>query len=95
MCLLCLGGWHIGAVQEKAEAICIRHAALDEGITFFENAWDYQNGKSEECMGEPLAVGGKPSNAFLMTKNERDCAGSMRNLEESLRRLKTRHLDLW
>src|SRR5207247_4154235 len=69
MSLLGLGGWHIGAVQEKAEATCIRHAALDERITFFDNAWDYHNGKNEEWIGEPLAVGGKRSKAFLMTKN--------------------------
>jgi aryl-alcohol dehydrogenase-like predicted oxidoreductase len=94
--MICLGGWHIGAVQEKAESIRIMHAALDEGITFFDNAWDYHNGKSEEWMGEALAVGGKRAKVFLMTKNcERDYAGSMRNLEESLRRLKTDHLDLW
>ena len=94
--MICLGGWHIGAVQEKAESIRIMHAALDEGITFFDNAWDYHNGKSEEWMGEALSVDGKRAKVFLMTKNcERDYAGSMRNLDESLRRLKTDHLDLW
>ncbi|MBI4659626.1 MAG: aldo/keto reductase [Verrucomicrobia bacterium] len=94
--ILCLGGWHIGAVGEKSEAIRIMHAAIDEGITFFDNAWDYHDGRSEEWMGEALAQGGKRGRVFLMTKNcERDHAGSMRNLEESLRRLKTDHLDLW
>jgi predicted aldo/keto reductase-like oxidoreductase len=94
--ILCLGGWHIGAVKEKSEAIKIMHAALDEGMTFFDNAWDYHNGRSEEWMGEALAQGGKRDRVFLMTKNcERDYAGSMRNLEDSLRRLKTDHLDLW
>lgn len=94
--ILCLGGWHIGAIKEKTESIRIMHAALDEGITFFDNAWDYHDGRSEEWMGEALAQGGKRSKVFLMTKNcERDYAGSMRNLEESLRRLKTDHLDLW
>src|SRR5918911_1545196 len=42
--ILCLGGWHIGEVQDKKEAIKIMHAALDEGITFFDNAWDYHDG---------------------------------------------------
>src|SRR2546430_6458811 len=94
--ILCLGGWHIGAVQDKKEAIRIMHTALDEGITFFDNAWDYHDGGSEEVMGEALADGGKRNKVFLMTKNcERDYAGSMRDLEESLRRLKTDHLDLW
>src|SRR5437773_3302200 len=94
--ILCLGGWHIGAVQDRKEAIRIMHAALDEGITFFDNAWDYHNGGSEELMGEALAEGDKRNKVFLMTKNcERDYAGSMRDLEDSLRRLKTDHLDLW
>jgi uncharacterized protein len=94
--ILCLGGWHIGTVKEKSEAIKIMHAALDEGMTFFDNAWDYHNGRSEEWMGEALAQGGKRNKVFLMTKNcERDYAGSMRDLEDSLRRLKTDHLDLW
>jgi aryl-alcohol dehydrogenase-like predicted oxidoreductase len=94
--ILCLGGWHIGAVQDKKEAIKIMHAALDEGINFFDNAWDYHDGGSEEIMGEALSQDGKRNKVFLMTKNcERDYAGSMKDLEESLRRLKTDHLDLW
>jgi len=69
--MICLGGWHIGAVQEKAESIRIMHAASDEGITFFDNAWDYHNGKSEEWMGEALAMDGKRAKVFLMTKKLR------------------------
>ena len=93
--ILCLGGWHIGAVKDDAEAIRIMHAAIDEGITFFDNAWDYHDGRSEELMGQALA-GGKRDKVFLMTKNcERDYEGSKRYLEESLRRLQTDHLDLW
>ncbi len=92
--ILCLGGWHIGAVKEEAEAIRIMHAAIDEGINFFDNAWDYHNGKAEEWMGKALE-GGKRQKVFLMTKNcERDYAGSLKNLEDSLRRLRTDHLDL-
>jgi uncharacterized protein len=94
--ILCLGGWHVGAVEDKQEAIRIMHACLDEGITFFDNAWDYHDGGSEEIMGQALAQDSKRNKVFLMTKNcERDYAGSMRNLEESLRRLRTDHLDLW
>ena len=94
--ILCLGGWHIGEVQDKKEAIKIMHAALDEGITFFDNAWDYHDGGSEEIVGEALAQDGKRNKVFLMTKNcERDYAGSMKDLEDSLRRLKTDHVDLW
>jgi aryl-alcohol dehydrogenase-like predicted oxidoreductase len=94
--ILCLGGWHIGAAQDKAEAVRIMHAAIDEGITFFDNAWDYHNGRSEEWMGEALASPSRRNKVFLMTKNcERDHAGSMKCLEDSLRRLRTDRLDLW
>src|SRR3954470_6420005 len=57
--ILCLGGWHIGSVKEEKEAIRIMHAALDEGITFFDNAWDYHDGRSESLMGKALASGGR------------------------------------
>ncbi len=94
--ILCLGGWHIARAKDENESIRIMHAALDEGITFFDNAWDYHDGGSEEVMGKALASGGRRKKTFLMTKNcERDYAGSMRNLEESLRRLRTDYLDLW
>ena len=93
--ILCLGGWHIGSVKDDNEAVRIMHAAIDEGLTFFDNAWDYHDGHSEEVMGKALA-GAKRQKVFLMTKNcERDYAGSMKNLEDSLRRLQTDHLDLW
>jgi aryl-alcohol dehydrogenase-like predicted oxidoreductase len=94
--IVAIGGWHIGAVKDDNESIRIMHAAIDEGINFFDNAWDYHDGRSEELMGKALAMDNRRSKVFLMTKNcERDYAGSKRNLEESLRRLKTDHLDLW
>lgn len=94
--ILCLGGWHITQATDEAESIRIMHAALDEGITFFDNAWDYHNGGSEEVMGKALADGGRRKKVFLMTKNcEQDYAGTKRDLEESLRRLRTDYLDLW
>lgn len=90
-----IGGWHIGAVPDKKEAVRIMHAAIDEGINFFDNAWDYQDGGAETVMGEALS-GGKRNKVFLMTKNcERDYKGSLKNLDDSLRRLKTDRLDLW
>jgi len=93
--ILCLGGWHIGSLKNDAEAIRIMHAAIDEGLTFFDNAWDYHDGGSEDVMGRALA-GGKRDKVFLMTKNcERDYEGSKRCLDESLRRLRTDHVDLW
>ena len=94
--ILGLGGWHIGAVKDDNEAIRIMHTAIDDGLTFFDNAWDYHDGRSEDLMGRALASDGRRKRVFLMTKNcERDYQGSMRNLEESLRRLKTDYLDLW
>jgi uncharacterized protein len=93
--ILCLGGWHIGSVKDPNEAIRIMHAAVDEGMTFFDNCWDYQDGGAEEIMGRALD-GGRREKVFLMTKNcERDYAGSMRCLDDSLRRLRTDRLDLW
>ena len=94
--ILCLGGWHIATASEEAESIRIMHAALDEGLSFFDNAWDYHDGGSEELMGRALADGGRRKKVFLMTKNcEQDYAGSKKDLEESLRRLRTDYLDLW
>src|SRR6266581_6727378 len=94
--MLCLGGWHIGAVKNEKEAIQIMHAAIDEGLTFFDNAWDYHDGGSETIMGKALAINGKRAKVFLMTKNcARDTKGTRQHLEDSLRRLQTDHLDLW
>jgi predicted aldo/keto reductase-like oxidoreductase len=96
--IACLGGWHIGpgAIEDESAAIRLTHEAIDIGINFFDNAWDYHDGGSEERMGKALAEGGRRQKVFLMTKNcERDYEGSMRCLEDSLRRLKTDYLDLW
>jgi predicted aldo/keto reductase-like oxidoreductase len=94
--ILCLGGWHIGAVKDHQEAVRIMHAAIDEGMTFFDNAWDYHDGHSEEVMGKALASGGRRNKVFLMTKNcERDAKGTRKNLEDSLKRLQTDRIDLW
>ena len=91
-----IGGWHLGAIKEEADAIRLMHAAIDEGLTFFDNAWDYQDGHAEEIMGKALAMDGRRDKVFLMTKNcNRDYEGSTKCLEDSLRRLRTDHLDLW
>ncbi|MBW3542016.1 MAG: aldo/keto reductase [Planctomycetes bacterium] len=96
--ILCLGGWHIGKAGKDSgdeHAINLMHAALDAGMTFFDNAWDYHDGYSEELMGKALASG-RRDKVFLMTKNcERDYEGSLKDLEDSLRRLKTDRIDLW
>lgn len=94
--IICLGGWHIGAVKDEKEAIKIMHTALDAGMNFFDNAWDYHDGGSEEIMGKALSQGGYRKKCFLMTKNcARDAKGTRKHLEDSLRRLKTDHIDLW
>lgn len=90
-----LGGYHVGKLDE-AEAVSLMHEAIDEGMTFFDNAWDYHNGGSEELMGKALATGGRRDKVFLMTKVcARDYQGAMQHLEDSLRRLKTDRIDLW
>ncbi|MCS7315591.1 MAG: aldo/keto reductase [Bryobacterales bacterium] len=94
--ILGLGGWHFAAGKDENEAIRLVHAAMDEGVNFFDNSWDYHGGRSEEWMGKALAMDGRRQRAFLMTKNcERDYQGSMKNLEDSLRRLRTDYIDLW
>lgn len=94
--IMCLGGWHVGAIEDEAEAVRVMHQAIDEGITFFDTCWDYQDGGSEERIGRGLKMDGRRSKVFLMTKNcERDYAGSKQCLEDSLRRLQTDHVDLW
>jgi predicted aldo/keto reductase-like oxidoreductase len=93
--LICLGGWHIGSVKEDKEAIKIMHAAIDNGLTFFDNAWDYHDGHSEEVMGKALAESRYRKKCFLMTKNcGRDAKTVQKHLEDSLKRLKTDVIDL-
>lgn len=90
-----LGGYHIGVPAEQ-DAIRIMHEAIDGGMTFFDNAWDYHDGGSEEVMGKALATDGRRDKVFLMTKVcDRDYQGAMRHLEDSLRRLQTDRIDLW
>ena len=95
--ILCLGGFHLG-VPPKDEAIRIIHRAVDAGMDFLDNAWEYNDRESERRMGEALAQGGYRDRAFLMSKNcahDRRADTSMRRLEESLELLRTDRLDLW
>jgi predicted aldo/keto reductase-like oxidoreductase len=92
-----LGGHHLGDAKDEATAIQIVHEAIEGGITFFDNCWEYNRGKSENWMGKGLK-GGYRDKVFLMTKvctHGRDASLAMQMLEESLRRLQTDHLDLW
>lgn len=91
-----LGGYHLGSAETDQAAHEIVAKALDHGVTFFDNAWEYHDGLSEERLGKALR--GKRAQAFVMTKvctHGRDKKLAMRMLEESLRRLQTDHLDLW
>jgi uncharacterized protein len=91
-----LGGHHLGDADDVTAATRIVHEAIDGGVTFFDNCWEYHRGKSEDWMG--TALRGKRDKVFLMTKvctHGRDKALAMQMLEESLRRFQTDHLDLW
>ena len=93
-----LGGYHLGTIGSKREAMRIVQAAVEAGITFLDNAWEYHDGESERLMGKALADGGLRDEVFLMTKcctHGRGKEAAFRQLHESLRRLKTDHLDLW
>lgn len=90
-----VGGFHIGKPKEEKESIQIIRSAIDRGINFMDNSWDYNNGISEVRMGKALRDGYR-SKVFLMTKYDgrtRDSAS--KQLEESLKRLQTDHVDLW
>ena len=94
--ILALGGWHVGLPRTERESTRLVHAAIEGGITFMDNAWDYNEGLSETRMGKALV--GRRDKVFLMTKacpHGRDARTAMRQLEDSLRRLKTDYLDLW
>jgi len=93
-----LGGYHLAETIGEAEAIRLVHAAIDAGVTFMDNAWEYNEHASEERMGKALADGNRRDRVFLMTKactHGRGKDVAMKQLEESLRRLRTDHLDLW
>ncbi len=89
-----LGGFHIGVQKEEQESIRIIRAALDGGINFLDNCWDYNGGESEVRMGKALREGYREK-AFLMTKIDGHTKkAAAAQIEESLRRLQTDHIDL-
>lgn len=92
--ILGVGGHHIGRPDDKQLGMRIIRTAIDEGITFLDNAWCYHDGESERIMGRALQNGYRDG-VFLMTKNHgRDAAGFRKGLEESLQRLQTDRIDL-
>jgi uncharacterized protein len=91
-----VGGSTLGDTPSYGEAERIVHEAVDAGINFFDNAWEYHGGRSEEWMGKALK--GRRDKVVLMTKvctHGRDAKIAMQMLDESLRRLQTDHLDVW
>jgi uncharacterized protein len=91
-----LGGAALGQVKSLDEAIRLTHEAIESGITFMDNAWEYNKHRSEDWMGQALK--GKRDDVFLMTKvctHGRDRKVAMQQLEESLHRLRTDYVDLW
>src|SRR5581483_8258846 len=90
-----LGGWHLGLPKvSDAEATRIVRTAIDRGVTFLDNSWDYNEGASETRMGRALADGYR-QRVFLMTKIDgRSKQEAARQLDESLRRLRVDTIDL-
>ncbi len=94
--ILGMGGFHLGTVAGQMEVNNMVAKALDHGINFFDNAWEYHEGMSEERVG--TALKGKRDQAIVMTKvctHGRSKDVAMKQLEESLTRLQTDHLDVW
>jgi aryl-alcohol dehydrogenase-like predicted oxidoreductase len=91
--ILGLGGYHIG-VPDEAEGIAIVRSAIDRGVNFMDNCWDYNGGESEVRMGKALRDGYR-AKVFLMTKIDgRSKTGAAKQIDESLQRLQTDHIDL-
>jgi uncharacterized protein len=92
--LIGLGGYHLGKGADEQESIRIIRTALDNGVNFLDNCWDYNGGVSEIRMGKALRDGYR-ERAFLMTKVDGQTRkAAEQQLEESLRRLQTDHVDL-
>ncbi len=94
--MIALGGHHSTKHEDESESIRLIQRAVDEGIHFMDNCWDYHDGIAEERMGKALAENGRRDKVFLMTKVcGRTAREAQSNLEDSLRRLRTDHIDLW
>jgi predicted aldo/keto reductase-like oxidoreductase len=89
-----LGGYHIGIPEDENESIRIIRSAVDRGITFLDNSWDYHDGASEIRMGKALKDGYR-KRVLLMTKyNGRTRESAAKQIDESLRRLQVEVIDL-
>src|SRR5580698_4843968 len=89
-----LGGYHIGVPKDADEGIRIIRTAVDRGLNFMDNCWDYHDGESERRMGRALRDGYRQK-VFLMTKFDgRTKKSTAQQIDESLQRLETDHVDL-
>jgi aryl-alcohol dehydrogenase-like predicted oxidoreductase len=89
-----LGGYHIGKQADENESIQLIRNAIDKGVSFMDNCWDYNGGESEVRMGKALRDGYREK-VFLMTKIDgRTKAAANQQIDDSLRRLQTDHIDL-
>lgn len=89
-----LGGFHLGLKRDPRETQRMIHAAIEGGITFMDNSWDYHEGESERLMGEALR-GGYRDQVFLMSKIDAQTRrAAIAQMDQSLMRLKVDHLDL-
>ncbi len=91
-----LGGSHLGRAEvSEDQALKLIHQSLDRGINFLDNSWDYNEGRSEDRVGKALTQEGYRSKAFVMTKIDgRTKETAADQIETSLKRLKTDHIDL-
>ncbi len=91
-----MGGSHLAQpTAKREESIKLIHQAIDRGITFMDNCWDYNEGRSEEWMGAALAESGYRQKVFLMTKIDgRNKENATDQINDSLTRLKTDRIDL-
>ncbi|MEH2435332.1 MAG: aldo/keto reductase [Nostoc sp.] len=89
-----LGGYHIGKIEEEQESIKLIRSAIDRGINFMDNSWDYNNGRSHRWMGNALKNGYRQK-VFLMTKIDGRTKGAAKmQIDESLKDLQVDHIDL-
>ena len=94
--IIAMGGFHLGSAKSQTVVDNMVAKAIDHGVNFFDNAWDYHDGLSEERVG--TALKGKRDKVLVMTKvctHGRSKEVAMQQLEQSLRRLQTDHLDVW
>ena len=89
-----LGGYHIGHPPDPAQAIRIERSAIDRGITFMDNCWDYHDGESERRMGGALRDGFRQKMFHITKFDGRTNDAAARQINESLQRLQTDHIDL-